>query len=305
MLANVKKVRQWHQLCNKEIDFSLSWEEWKEYFNKAQKAHEIIGLLHHGFDAETYERVDEFRERIFFYLEMAYGYNSIGLFSLPEDRRDEEMFYGIFGRCTVSAARKKIAQKAWAMLCQKLFENTEEKSSASPSWWWIVKQDSQILDKILWFFSEKDNIPSGSIYKNKHNNRIAFDFLYTLAQLAWIDHLGGWSYGESPLPHFVENRPKFIKILGHLRKLDFLEKEWRKVTKQDMRVLEEMALLQDDGKKKFKTIDEVAVDGSQYAQALIVLRALLKENARQEKIAEAEIEIKEAEKKIEAMKASL
>jgi len=301
MSSNLKIVRKKHPLCNRRIDFSLSWQECKEIINKSEKGSDIIEALRNGFDAKIYEQ-SELRERIFLYLEVAYGYNSIMLFSLPEDRM-HETFHTIFGKCTASDAREKIAQEAWAMLCQGVFKNTEKKEFTSPSWWWMVEQDSQILDKILWFSSEEDNIPSGTIYANDHNKRIAFDFLYTLAQLAWINHLeNGWGYGESPLPHFVENRPKFIKILGHLGKLDFLIKEWREVTKQDMRALEIFAF-QGNGKEKLKTIDEAAVAGSQYARVLIVLRALLKEGARQEKVAEAKRKIEEAKEKIEALNA--
>jgi len=301
MLANLKEIRQWHQLYKKEIDFSFSWKEWKECFNKAQKVHEIVSLLHYGFDAEIYRQANEFQERIFFYLEMAYGYKSIGLFSLPEERRNEN-FHTIFGECTVSYVRSKIAQKAWAMLCQKVFKNTEEGKSVNPSWWWIVRDDPQILDKIIWFFSEEDNIPSGIFKSNGHNNRIALDFLYTLAKLAWIEHQDYRNYQESPLPHFVKNRPKFIKILGHLGKLNFLIEKWQDVTKRDLAILETLAF-RDKDKNKFKTIEEAAVAGSQYARVLIVLRVLLKENTRQEKVAEAKMEMERAKEKIGALNA--
>ena len=307
MISNLRMARERHPLCNRRIDFSLSWQECKEKLDKAEKASDIIEALHNGINAEVLDE-DEFRECIFWYLEMAYGYNSIGLFSLPEDRRDET-FHTIFGRCTVSDARKKIAQKAWAMLCQKVFKNTGEKESTGPSWWWIVKDDPQILNKILWFFSEKDNIPSGIIYANEHNKRIASDFLYTIAQLAWINHLeSGWGYGESPLSHFVENRPKFIKILRHLGKLDFLAKKnnWRSVTKEDLAVLEETALFQDNSQdegQKYKTVKEAAYAGSQAAQVLIVLRVILKEETHQEKIEEAKRKMEEAKEKIEALNA--
>ncbi len=300
MLVNLKEIRQWHQLFNKEIDFSFSWREWKECFNKAQKVHEIVSLLHYGFDAEIYAQANEFQERIFFYLEMAYGYKSIGLFSSPEERRNWKV-HTIFGECTASYVREKIAQKAWAMLCQRVFKNTEKRDFTSPSWWWIVRDNPQILEKILWFFSEEDNIPPGIVYANDHNNeRIALDFLYTLAKLAWIEHWGYRGCRESPLPHFVENRPKFIKILGHLRKLDFLIEKRQEVTKHDLDILEALALFQDES-PKYKTIKEAAHAGSQAAQVSIILRVILKEKARQEKIRNMKKRLQKTQKEIKTL----
>lgn len=308
MTNNLRIARERHPLFNRQIDFTLTWQECREKIDKAVKASDIVEALHNGFDATIIDK-DEFRERIFLYLEVANGYDSIYLFSSTAERRDE-MLDSIFGRCTVSDAKKKIAQKAWAMLCQKVFRNTEEREYANPSWWWIVKEDSQMIDKILWFFSEKDNIPRG-FYVKEHNSRIAVDFLYTLAKLAWINHSDSRGHFEPPLNHFVENRPKFIRILSYLEKLDFLLKNWERVTEDDLAVLEELALFgrndKDEG-PKYKTVEEAAVGGStsiggsKSAQVFIVLRAMLKERDHLKKIKEAEREMKKVQEKIEALK---
>ncbi len=306
MLKNVKEVREWHPLCQKEINFSLTWQEWKKCFEEARKAYEILGLLHYGFDVDVRDE-NEYRERIIYYLEMAYGYDSLSLFSSIGERRDEN-FRNIFGRCTSEEAKKKIAQKAWAMLCQRFFKNTEKSETSNPSWWWLVRNDSQILDKILWFFSEKDNIPRRN-RTDEHNNRIALDFLYTLAKYAWSRHSGRHHYGEKPLPHFVKNRPKFIRILSHLGKLYFLVDNWEMVTKSDLIALKELALYEDGkkgGKKKYKTISEAAIGSfweakRSVAQVLIILEPMIEEKKRQEQAKDLKIKIKKLEKKKEAL----
>jgi hypothetical protein len=306
MLENEKEVRQWHSLCNREIDFYISWQNWKEGMAKAQKAHEILGLLHYGFDIDTQGNEDQ--ERIICYLEIAYGYDSSRLFSLPSERRDEE-FHNIFGWCTKAEARAKVARKAWTMLCQKVFKNTEKGDFRNPSWWEIITRDPQLLDKILWFFSERDNIPRG-ISLNEHNNQIAVDFLYTLAKYAWIRHSSRHSYGDEPLSNFVDNRPRFIKILLYLGRLNFLALNWGRVTKKDLAVLEELALCEDgkkSGEKKYKTISEAAISNNENnheaARILITLKPMIEEKKRQEKAMELERKIKEIEVERKALEA--
>ncbi|MFH0891167.1 MAG: hypothetical protein V1867_00135 [Candidatus Falkowbacteria bacterium] len=281
----VDEIRKTHPLYQKNIKrFHETWPEWKENFTKAQIGSELIGLLHRGFDVNT-DREEE-QDRIGFYLEVAYGHNNSFLFHRPLGINCPNEEYRL------AAETKKIAQKAWAMLCQKFFK---EDNGSSGSGWRRLSHEPRVFDRIMWFFSETTNIPHP--HSENHHDIIALKFLANFSTYAWEEKWG--TRMESGL-RFAAKRPLFIKILNEIKRLDILTKYWRELSPDDLVSLEEIAL--EDG--RYTTLAQAAiaaVNGSQAAQATIVLKVVIAENERQKKIEEAELEIEEARQKLKSL----
>ena len=277
----LETARKRHPLYQKNITrFAETWPEWKENFAEAKTGSELIGLLHRGFDAYT-EKWEERLERICFYLEVAYGYNDDFLFRRPLgiNYPDEER--------RLAEVTQIIARKAWAILCQKFF-----KESDNPECWRTLIDEPIIFDRIIWFFSETANIPRHN--SENHHDIIALKFLAELSTLTWE---GRWGTRTESKPRFAAKRPLFIKILDAIKRLDILRKYWRELSLDDLVSLEELAL--ENG--YYATLAQAATLGSQAAQTAIVLKAMIAEGDRRKKIEEAEAEIEEARQKLESL----
>lgn len=299
-----EKIRKQHPLFNRDFCFSLTWKEWKKLFTETKQAHEAVGLLHHGFEVDVdYEQSTE-RERVSFYLKVAYGYNNETLFRLADD--SDNRFLSIFGRHSVTEARMEIAQKAWSVLCQKFFKNRD--SDDLPLGWRIItdREGEKLLEKVFWFFSDKINIPVAPPID--HNDRIVTGFLLKLAEMIWNNR---YSLGKQLRETFDRHRGLLIWILWQMKRLDFLVEQGNvreSVTDRDLKTLRKLALFESrnsDQEQEHSTVEEAAVEDLKFAaspaQTFAVLDLLSKGRARKEKKKQAEFKIREAQKELERL----
>lgn len=291
-IEEVKEVKlelpKWkHPLREKRISsHGYSWMNWLEDWGKACDSNVLTNLLHIGFDVR-YSAEENLRERIIFYLEVAHSYSSGRLYDFDrEDSSSGEM-------------RRRIAKKAWNILCQKIFKNGRADHEI-PDWSQYIL-DEQVFLKVLWFFSFEDNIPAAS-YKDDHDSEIARKFLVRLVRILWESF--GW---DRPKPVFIEeNKVQLLRIAFELGELN--EFSSRDVSDEDMKILESFALKNRyDWKLDYESLEEAAVSASgregSAAQTILMWRILRKERARQRSIlAKAEAKAAKARDDIEHSK---
>jgi len=289
---NLKNAKEWHPIIRKKVGFFANLEEWQEAWNKAETADELTDLLFRGLKIPLNN--EEFYEQICFYLEAAYGHRKLSHFFLFGDYHQSSDYrhWTSFGHHTIPELKEIICSNAWKFLCQDFFKDRkDDRGRNEPSWYDRLFWARKIIDKILWFFLEKDNCPvSHSVSDN--NEEIAKKFLIKLAEYAWS------SSNEGIRKYLVGKRLEVMKILWNIEKLDFLFRKWKHLTRQDLDNLKELALTKSWGSGKHETIEEAALGincmNVQAARTYIVLDAMLEENARQDEIEEAERNIKEA-----------
>ena len=324
-------AEEWHPLFTHPLfqdgmfrSERISWREFMKRWVETKEARLLIELLHVGFDEWiVVNDIKEVRQRICFYLEVAYGYQAYSLFP---------------GRSTYSymfdpEIQSELALKAWGILCLKVFTDTRkkhERSRGNPSWFKLM-EDEVILERILWFFSNKDNIPDERKFENNHKARLCVEFLRRLAKCGWEKYTDRNGYQENPPPCFIKARPQFIEILSDLGELDFLISASRGSV-ADLKTLKRLAMdsdcwLYNDGRGEISWEPETIEDSlcasnqrSKVAARVYIILELTKrkraerkqikwaewkkeqEKVHQQKIEKAEKSAKRAQDRLESLK---
>jgi len=292
-----KNAAEWHPVLMYDFFPTIcGWDNFLRKWREAESAKEKESLLHNGFDVNLAPK-DDAVKRIFFYLEAAYGYGGLSIFfRLPDDRS------GRYSDIPPQEMRQNVALKAWKVLCQKFFADSKDyKNSCLPARWHYFSSpdDCRLLDKILWFFREKDNLPCQS--EPGHHDIIATDFIVKLVKLSLRGHGGKGNY----LPHFVSRRHRFIDILWKLRKLDLLIEYWEHLTESDLNVLCDLALRGHPINKEaqYKSIDEAIIGYDRQAALVYVrLERMFKAKKKKEEIEKLERQAEKAQEKLERAK---
>jgi len=265
------RIQEWHPIVKKEISFFANQEEWQKAWDEAKTADELTGLLFRGLKIPLNN--EEVYKQVSFYLEVAYGRQS--------NRYSCSGFsqWTSFGNRTISQLSQDVCLSAWKFLCQDFFKDQDKETREDPSWFYRLSVDHRIIDKILWFFLEKDNCS----FSSSHDDRIVVDFLVRLAEYTWS------SPQEDIRQHLFTKRQQMMKILWNIGKLDFLLQRWEYLTQQDMDNLKELALTKPWGNEyKHKTVEEAAIGLSgmhvQAARMYIILNTMLKEKVRQDEM---------------------
>jgi len=290
VVKSLRNMDDWHPVYSERISYISSQKEWQELWDKAKTADELVGLLFRGLKISLND--EEAYRQISFYFEIAYGRNSNKYLC------SEIPSFTSFGKITISKLSQKVCLNAWKFLCQDFFKDQDKGRGDEPSWFYQLSFDHRIVDKIIWFFSEKDNCFLSSSFS--HEDKIAIDFLVKLAEYTWSsinrDH-------EHDLKRYLRTkRVQMLIILWNIKKLDILEEEWRNITKEDLKILKVLALIANPGgdEHKYNTVDEamLAPFFSQPAEVYTTIKIRFDEKARQDKIKAAERQFEEANQEL-------
>ncbi len=304
-----------HLLAGKKVTYIQDWGQWKERWEKESCTEILHSLLHFGFSvlADSNEAI----ERLHLYLEIAdNGDGFLRTFRGSNDRDFHRCNY-TFGVEVKNEAdlRKVLSQKAFQMLCQNFFKNTEKNNAYLFSWAEMVIIP-QVLAKIFWFFRlDHDGYLQNMYFSeaNEHQEKIARDFVHNLCLFVW--DCGNWgtysSYREiteEVRTAFYQARPDVITILSGLGELDLLLKggRYKEIGKVCLDKLENIAfgyeLRLPDASRKPLTIEEACFGGSQAARVLLALRIIQAEENRFQKIHEIEEQRLAGEKELQKLK---
>jgi len=291
-VKSFKNMKYWHPVYSVNISHISSQKQWQELWDKAITADEQVGLLFRGLKISLND--EEAYNQICFYLEVAYGRNS-SQYYLHSDIPS----WTSFGHITKSKLRQEVCLSAWKFLCQDFFKDQDKERGGDPSWFYGLASDHRIIDKIIWFFMEKDNC----FFSSNHEGKIAIDFLTKLARYAWssINH----DHKRDLKQYLFTKRDQMLIILWNIKKLDILEEEWRNITEEDIKILKVLALIANPGgdEHKYKTLEEASLGHfSQAAKVYTILKMRFDERVRQDKIKAAERQFEEANQKLERLK---
>jgi len=303
-----------HPLLLKEIGYIANWTEWKLRWEKETQTELLQSLLYYGFEVKV-ETDEEEVDRVCFYLEMADRCFDYHAFETSDDCICYHLGKSRFGKNIESKKdlRQSVSQRAFQVLCQKLFKNTEEGHHYIPSWLRLVVIP-QIFSKLLWFFRLNEEGRISNLWRaTGFNLETAEKFVREFSFFAWryseINFYGRLPDGAEET--FQEARVSMLEILFGLKKLDFLlEKErYKTVDEECERKLEELSLSFKlyylpkylCAEHKPKTIEEACFAGSQAAEVLILLRKKKQEAARLEQLQEQKERRQDADKKIKEL----
>jgi hypothetical protein len=259
---------------------------------------------------DVYASSEEFVERIDFYLKLADGHYGSYNFKFSFDQDMGGRFETSFGKKDISEIRQVLSQKAFQVLCQKVFKNTGNDHAGIPSWIYIVAQKG-VLEKIIQFFKpDEEGRIENRMAEEKHLSEIVEKFLMELCKLIWSENEEAERHGKWPRKTY----PNLIEILHGIRKLDLLfDSECGKIRDEDglvlVEVMDKLAELSlkceiwvNSGFRKPTSIDEAYYGDSQAAKAYILLSVKNAERKRLEEIRELEMQKTEAEKKLKKLK---
>ena len=272
-------------LLQREIGKIRDWDHWEELWGKASTDDELLGLLHAG--------LGKFHESavVCFYLEIADGYRYESNFRKKEDSPYDSQEY--------SERRRKVAEKAWKMLCLKFFKNTN-RDREKPSWFDDIT-NAALFEKLFWFFDgDRRNRPSS--LGEDHNRDICNDFL-----LGFVDEI--WNptrrledrWQPDAIAMFKSAQPRTVKLLddyfGTPKYLLSLSIE--NIGEETMKVLEELAFSpRHSREERYVSLDAACFDHKEAAGVLLLLQAKKREWERQKKIREAKQQKEEAEQRL-------
>ncbi|MBU2473027.1 hypothetical protein KKE74_03260 [Patescibacteria group bacterium] len=295
VVKDLRNMDDWHPVYSKRISYISSQKEWQELWDKAKTADELVGLLFRGLKIPLTD--EEFYKQVSFYLEVAYGRHN-----------DRYLCSGIsswtsFGKITISQLSQKVCLDAWKFLCQDFFKDQDKGKGEEPSWFYQLSFNHRIVDKIIWFFMEKDNCSFSSGFLG-HDDKVVIDFLTKLAEYTWSSI--SYDHRRDLKQYLFTKRAQMLMIFWNIKKLDILFEKWHYVTEEDLNVLKELALIAEpwETEPKYKTVDEAMIGFSyQAAVAYAILNTRIKEKARQDKIKKAERQIEEANQDLKTLKA--
>lgn len=305
-----------HPLENKKINYLSGWPQWKEKWDKETQVEILHSLLHFGFEVDL-EGSEEFIDRICLYFDIADRRFDFSLHGTPNDtyhylkRFDRDIH-------DTDNFRQVLGQKAFQMLCQNVFKNTEKHDYYVPSWMRLATHP-EIFPKILWFFClDKDGRLLNLRSSDEHNTEIAREFIQRFCVFAWecdeppFDSSRDLS--DETREIFQQAKPAIIEILFGLHELDILleNHRYQRIDKKCLKKIEDLALRfelwlpqvrrGDPLTRKAKTIKEACLGHSQAAQVLLSLQTMQEEQSRLDLLSEAEEQRREAEEKINSLK---
>jgi len=324
MKTQQEDVKVVHPLLEKKVDCIVNWTEWKQLWGAESRADILHSLLHVGFEVSAGSDENAI-DRILLYLEIANGcfdYHTFEESGGPDHGRPFYSNLVRFGKKIEGSQglRRMLSQKAFQVLCQRLFKNTFEEQHRVPSWVWYISAP-QIFSKLLWFFRlDRD----GRIFNlggligprdiSVNNGEIAKQFVQEFCLFAWdcekeifYDQLS-----DETKNMFRQSRPSMIEILSGLGKLDLLfrDERYRTIDEECEKKLEYLALAFDfylpspkDGKfhRKPETLEEACYARSQAAQVLILLRVMRKQDALFKKKHELKAQLRDAENQLQEL----
>lgn len=310
-----KAIQSVHPLVAKEdLTYFRRWEEWKKLWDEEKRVELLHSLLHFGFNVET--TGDQHLERICLYLEVADGHcRPWGRLEKDgEEGLSVETALGRFSR--PRDLRGAIAKKAFQILCQNLFRDTDDSYDDCPRWYQPLTTP-RVLPKLLWFFrlDERQNrllnlIPSEADSDN--HTRVAYNFLLDFCSFTWEprrhEHPTNPPRDES-FNRLKAVRPQLIAILCALGRLDLLLRKGWEFDEADLLKLRKLAMSEElwlpvfpsMGHRLPQTLEESVFGGSQAARVLLLLENNRREEERLAKMMELERQRRAAERELQRL----
>lgn len=299
-----------HPLIEKQMKGIESWTEWKQLWDAALYAEQLHSLLHFGFDVLT-KNGDETNERIQFYLSIADGHSDFyrDIFrwkDVPED--GTARYQSAFGEQLRTDLRRKVARKAFEMLCLKFFKR--QVTSFKPARYIEIVMDEKTLQAIIGFFlhddaeaGEKKTIANRDhdVF-DSHLNAIIVEFLLREVKECWK-----YPANRNERELYRKALPQFVKILWRLDRFDLLLQEESCQPDEVLATLEAIAMSSEISDRqgavhrKPCSIEEAAAFGVRAAQTLILLRIKKSEQARLEEIRRLKDEQTATERKLKSL----
>jgi hypothetical protein len=235
-----------------------------------------------------------------------------------QDRVRGNAFKDPLPELTPIQVRHALAIKAWQMLCQHLFKNTDKGKRDLPSWARMVTRQ-EVMQKIVWFFRSEKRLNDPNI-RNLDTDGDGFyhettkEFVSDFAQLAWtFRFFGEYSDDEDDktVVQLKSIRPHLIEILGELGELDRLLNDKYETGDACLAKLKEMAMRKDiyitwekPSFRKPTTVAEACWGGSKAAAILLTLETIRTEQKRLDAIRVARDEAAEAQRKLQKLTAA-
>ncbi len=265
-------------LRERYIGVTLNTDEFIKKLDEETDYYAILSILHYGLNRNMLEgEKTNCIDVICKYLDYAYGYNSVFAFCDRDNRNGDIRMEdnGEIRWVSYKRIQQKIAEKAFSMLCQKVWKDTYKdnqlkKAFYKPSWWDRIVCDERLLDKIIEFFSFQDNIPCKDT--SDHSGILAIDFLYKLSTSAWKRNRDDM---ERTCTLLIKNRKHFIPILYALDELGFLAQNWRSLSLEDINLLKSLAW-EINANKELETIEQLYVEGNPFAECYMVATQKIK-----------------------------
>lgn len=273
---------------NGMLETLFSWSKFRERWNEEIKRSReegkpaavpvLNGLLHKGWDAQTFS-VGEEVERVCFYLETANEFRlpTSGPFSGTPPSPDPT---------SEALARWEISKKAWRELCEHFFKNRSEAVKGAgflPSWARLLREPMVLL-KVLSFFdpeTKRGKLHLPSPVRN-HHDELAWKFLSEMTVFVW-----DMEPATTPRETLIFSRAcrsMLIRILRHLDQLDVLLDLARNVREVDIAQLELLALRECPDPKPVDMEDAYLDRGCKTAMYPLLLR--MREEKRRRQTAE-------------------
>ncbi|GEM_PF-1625936 len=288
-----------------DMEYIPSWEKWKELWAAATAAEIKHSLLHFGW--ATGGGV----EKVCLYLDLADGYLDKDNFRLPEEvargwQYNKRDFGTPLGRFEYAyQLRQAVSTKAFQVLCQKFFKNTDvEARRDEPSWLCWVKEDA-VLEKVLWFLRTESaigdfklrNLPR-RLRDSDNHQKVLREFALGISMFALgIPRLSisgrdvCWNNAilEGKLLH--DKHSEVVELLNGLGCLGVLLGECKyPLSEEGLAKLKEIALreqwirLPGYEKRSPCSIEEASYAGSEAAQVYLILQTNNKEKRRLEEL---------------------
>jgi len=262
-----------------------TFEAWLARWRETEYLAEKLGLLHVMMDDRSWWVM---KEALLFLLSIADGYAD-----------DSNFVTSRFESSSPSAKdRKKIAEKAFGVLCERFFKGDTRDNKHS--WLWALT-DEDLFNKILWFLRSGDFSWTGNYRPIKfdihnHQQDIFRAFLKEFARLGWRtnnSHERQW--GDDATRETVKSRlkaarPRLVEVLGALGELSWLNRQ--ELDDASLKKLTEMAMADNhffpsdnassclEALRKPISLEEAVLGGSVAAQVVLLHGIREKERAR-------------------------
>lgn len=314
-----------------------NWHEWLVRMNAAKTASEVLGLLHCGFDVSMSSRYGEpeydVSDRLAYYLRFANGWDNYGLLQTPEERSR------VCSDSPEAKARQQFARKAFDVVCQRFFKESEKNSVSDreDTWWVKLILSEKVLAALQSFFrvekkypqphmSEYDdvvvhNLPEKPFQRDfPHLEKLAVNFLLQLNEALWRwkeSDLFWLSEKDKPAQKKHDAKVRalidaarlwMIEVLCALPELNALREHMLELSDAHITKLTKIALR---GRKFFEpglpdgmkatTLEEALYLGSREALFLMERKAKVAVKSRLNSIREAKRAKEEAEQKLKKL----
>jgi hypothetical protein len=298
------KTQQKHILSEKIITSIGTWKKWREAFQSETRDLYLSSLIFYGFETKI-ETDEEEAERIIFFLELADNCDE-SLQPFGGNIEDTIMFYSPIGGQNQAKIREELSKAAYKALSRSFFKNTLDNFS----WYWFYPLTKpEVIKKIFWFFRKNNYGGISNLRENQHYVEVARRFIKEICYLVWeYESSSLWrDFDEKIKGLYRESRISAMETLIGLKELDILLEVYDKVDQKSLDHLEKIVMNTEfllpskktpgHERRKPEIIEEVLASAT--AQTLFLLKKMISQEEKNQKLRELLIQEKELSEKRE------